>query len=202
MRHQWYADHRDVVKWGALVSLAREANAHTIVQVAYARDDEVNAVLEVDGRGTVPVPAEVWDHFRNFERIRPLGETLELEISILGAAFHQGRRTQYRDACIAELEKLPRRPAVVLLDPDTGLAPTATAKAKHVTPEDVRAFWNALRPREWLVVYQHAHQRKAHEQTWAETRRLLVDSGSLPEPILCYRSPLARDVALFAARRA
>ena len=47
MQDTWYGDHRDVVKWGTLVHLARSEEIRTIVQVAFLRCAQ-HPTLETD----------------------------------------------------------------------------------------------------------------------------------------------------------
>ena len=54
------------------------------------------------------------------------------------------------------------RPRLVFLDPDTGLEP-GTANETHATKVEIQDVWSALRPKEWLVLYQHARREKDWE---------------------------------------
>ena len=71
MRTQWYGDNRDVVKWSALVHLARRERRSTILQVALFRPDGDQTKLRT-ARGVVPLPAEVCRHFRDLDDIQRL----------------------------------------------------------------------------------------------------------------------------------
>ncbi len=74
-------------------------------------------------------------------------------------------RRQHHEAVIVTLRGITS-PKVVLLDPDTGIAPSKPS-GKHVSPEDVTAVWHALTAGDWLAVYQHRSRRKA----WREEAR-------------------------------
>ncbi len=63
MRDKWYADNRDLLKWGALLALAERHAAKHILQVLYYRQTEW-AQLELDGE-QIPIPAAVIRHFRS-----------------------------------------------------------------------------------------------------------------------------------------
>jgi len=63
MRDKWYADNRDLVKWGVLLTLAERYAATHILQVLYYRPTEW-AQLELDGE-QAPLPAAVIRHSRS-----------------------------------------------------------------------------------------------------------------------------------------
>ena len=42
MRDWWYGDKRDIVKWGAILVLARKQSINTVLQVALYRPDSPN----------------------------------------------------------------------------------------------------------------------------------------------------------------
>jgi hypothetical protein len=51
MKDQWYADNRDLVKWGVLLELCRQFHAIRILQVlCYRPSDWQEKNLKIDGK--------------------------------------------------------------------------------------------------------------------------------------------------------
>lgn len=86
MRDRWYSDNRDLVKWAALLHLAKAQNLETILQVAFYRPDENKHRLKTPN-GTVDFPAVVLEHFRNLERIEGLAQSTNLRILVFKKLF-------------------------------------------------------------------------------------------------------------------
>jgi hypothetical protein len=119
MRDTWFADKRDLVKWGTLAEIAERENLSTIVQVLYFRTGE-RPPLQMEGNSTEIHPA-VWHFFRNVRSVESLGPKLESEIVVIADEFKPNKRSAYRQVVAHRLTEL-RKPKVVLLDPDTGIA--------------------------------------------------------------------------------
>lgn len=193
MKDTWYADQSDLVKWGTLAHLAESHSLEVIVQVTYLRPGK-RAPLS-NGESEVPIPPAVWTFFRNVIAVRQLGDSLKRRIIVIDELFVPQCRRQYRESVVAALRREPG-PKVVLLDPDTGIAPKKPS-GKHVTTEDVVAAWDALRPGDWLAIYQHRSRRK----NWKEQAR---DSFAAvcQVTVQLYGAPkIASDVVLLAARK-
>jgi hypothetical protein len=152
VKDNWYADHRDLVKWGTLAHIAKRESLQAIVQVAFLRLAERPPLLT--GAGAVPIESEVWRFFREPISVQDLGARLGVDIVVFDRVFVPRQRAEYRNGFIARIEEV-KQPKVVLLDPDTGIAP-AEAGPQHVTDADVAGAWSALTPGDWLTVYQHA----------------------------------------------
>ncbi|GAB4165310.1 MAG: hypothetical protein Fur0039_01150 [Rhodocyclaceae bacterium] len=73
MRHQWHADARDLIEWGALIHLAEEQGIERIIQVAYLRPDRVRPIPEY-GNNSIEMPVVVWSHFRDLNDIKRLAK--------------------------------------------------------------------------------------------------------------------------------
>ena len=71
MRDQWYGNDRDIVKWSALVHLARRDGIFAILHVAMYRPDRPPEPLAAV-RGEVPPVVEVIRHFRDLDDIQRL----------------------------------------------------------------------------------------------------------------------------------
>lgn len=193
MRDIYFGDRRDRVKWGALVHIARKAGLRSILQVAYSRNLE-NRKLETPA-GTVDIDDEVWRFFSSLDRVVDLGTKLGLTIRVVDAPFAKATRSRYFDQVLADLALMPR-PALVFLDPDTGVSDRA--EVEHTDRSDAECVWRALQPGEWLVVYQHAD----HTSTWLDRRRALLAHWCEGVDVVAYTgSPIARDVALLAVTR-
>ena len=196
MRNQWYADHRDLVKWGTLLHLAAVHDLRSMIQIAYLTADEA-PILITSELGETPVDGRVLDHFRNIHRISDLCGQDGPRVSVFDRSFSAHSRTEYTRAAIAAIKVLAPRSAAVLLDPDTGLA-EKPASSKHVTSSEVTAFWSMLEPSDWLVLYQHA----AREPDWLQARHTSFAKACGDPPVLTFRAARgSRDVVFFAACR-
>ena len=193
MRTQWYGDNRDVVKWGALVHLARRERRSTILQVALFRPDGDQTKLST-ARGVVPLPAEVCRHFRDLDDIQRLAASSGLLIEVLKTPFT--KRSNYFASVVSRIRELAGEPLVVFLDPDIGVAPQVPG-LEHVTSDELSMTFDAMKPRDALVCYQHARRRK----DWrGVTRRGFAKALDVQTyDIEVFESALAKDVVLFAA---
>jgi hypothetical protein len=167
MRDWWYGDKRDVVKWGTVIALARKRRIEAVLQVALYRHDKMGWRLNVDG-ATDPVPTEVIQHFRKLEDIYRLGADVGVKIEIHKALFQRSSgfmtkedfRRSYFDDVANEIRKY-EKPIIVLLDPDTGIAPE-TCRYQHVTVAEIQTVVNAMKSDDLLVFYQHARRGDAN----------------------------------------
>lgn len=64
MKDRWYADNRDLVKWGVLLRLADAFEVQRIVQLAFYRSSTFGQI-NIDGQEQ-DLPAEVISHFTRF----------------------------------------------------------------------------------------------------------------------------------------
>lgn len=156
MRDTWFGDNRDLVKWGTLAHIAEREDLAVIVQVLYFRTAE-KAPLHYH-HSEEDLDRAVWNFFRDVTSISNLGSKLGREIVVVTDKFNPNQRTAYRQIARDRVARLPQ-PKVVLLDPDTGIAPSK-CDGKHATLEDIRAVWDILNEGDWLVVYQHASRSK------------------------------------------
>ena len=195
MRDQWYGDNRDLVKWGALVHLARREAVSVILHVAMYRPGLAPAALTT-ARGPVDPPAEVFRHFRDLDDIQRLALVTGLAIEVLKQPFTD-RAAYFGRVC--ERVRAPRGgPILVLLDPDIGLAPENPGP-EHVTSAEVAVVFEALRSGDVLVCYQHARRQK----DWrGRARRAFANAPGLPSfEVEALGSELARDVLLLAVKK-
>src|SRR5260370_5375005 len=197
MRNEWYGDHRDLVKWGALVQLARKTRLRFIYYVAYVTRNEIVSKIASE-LGETTIPSEVLQHFRDIKQIRGLATLTKLNIEVFCRRFEAKTRGAYGESVVKRIQSPKRKSWIVFLDPDTGLK-DAQSSSSHVTPDEVRRIWEALRPRDWLGLYQHG----SRERKWIEKRRKqFADNTSHDGHVTTFRSlPRSRDVRFFAASR-
>jgi len=192
VKDTWYADQRDLVKWGTLALLAERHSLAAIVQVAYLRPGTRGALL--NGKGEVPISPAVWSFFRDVTAVRSLGDLLHRRIVVIDAPFIPQRRRQYRQAVVESVRSVASS-KIVLLDPDTGIAP-AKPSGKHVTTEDIAAVWEILQSGDWLAVYQHQSRSK----TWKHDARDRF-AAVCGNDVELYSAPKITADVLFLARR-
>lgn len=195
MRNQWYGDHRDIVKWGTLMRLAREHQIGHILQIAFFRPDTHVPLIALTCGESEEIAREVLRHFRDVRQIKGLADLAELEIEVFDRPFGAQFRDAYIEAVIQHIRAMNGKASVILLDPDTGLSNNRKSSA-HIMPEEVKAIWASLGLQDWLVLYQHA----SRENNWIEKRRAVFEVSCSGGQILEFRSSKgARDVVFFAA---
>ena len=197
MRDEWYSDKRDLVKWAVLLQLAELHKIATILQVAYYRPTPWDGKsIEIDDCA-YPLPIEVVSHFRNIKNIAKLASNAR--VKVLDAPCHD--RAEYLQRILMGIRKLPKEPAIVFLDPDTGLEPK-TATLKHVREKELQKIWHVLRPGDLLVFYQHQTNRGG--RPWVEKKKAQFERAIGLEPggsKLAQGKEIARDVAFFFSHR-
>lgn len=195
MRDRWYGDDRDVVKWSAVLHLARREGLADVVYAAMYRPGDDWPPLAT-ARGPVALPEGVVRHFRDLGDLQRLGTRTGLRIATVKEPFVD-RAAYFRRLC--ERVGKYEAPVLVLLDPDTGLAPDSGAGPEHVTSDEVAALFAALRPGDLLACYQHARRQK----DWrGRARRAFANAPGVPSfEVEVLRSELARDVLLLAVKK-
>ena len=190
VQHIWYGDRRDWVKWGTVLHLVRRHRIPTVVQVAFLR----RPLLTSDD-GQWPIADEIWQHFRSLHQIRERGRRCQLDVAVFDTLFDHKRRDDYMRAVIRELEAR-LGPKLVLLDPDTGVAP-ARLGAEHVRVEEIHRVWQVMRSGDWLVLYQH----QSRDSEWCSKAKKKFERACQHVPVHTFTSKVAPDVAFFAAAR-
>lgn len=206
MRDRWYGDKRDVVKWSGLVHLARVHQVKRILQVAFYRQDEWSMRLTIR-KSEVVLPNEVVRHFRDIEDISRLGKVTGLSIQVFKNEFQSNPpsarrpfRNLYFKEVIPKIDTVAERPLLVFLDPDTGIEPPKRVTYKHVTARNAKDIFQALKPKDILVLYQHAWR----DRNWrSKALKAYANAIGLEREdvysIMC--DGLASDVALLVAER-
>ncbi|HMD97874.1 MAG TPA: hypothetical protein VKM93_11185 [Terriglobia bacterium] len=202
MRDRWYGDKRDIVKWGALLALARKRSIPTVLQVALYRPDRPSYKLTIDG-GTEPLPVEVVRHFRNIDQIQELATTAKVTIDVHKDVFQrcpgfrgsrEAFRKSYFDGVAERIEKYAD-PVIVFLDPDTGIAPRSY-DYKHVTRLEIQTVLRAMKAGDVLVFYQHARRG---DRNWLNSTKIEFSQAVGPhvpvDTVTC--NEIVNDVAFF-----
>ena len=200
MKDQFYGDHRDVVKWGTLLELARRLRLKHILQVLYYRKNEWGQI-EVDGE-RVNVAKEALRHFRDSTAIRNISK--EVSVEVLAEEF--GDRLKYLELIMSAIRSREAHPGIVFLDPDTGLQPkSGKLGPTHVSEKELSVIWKTLHAGDLLVFYQHQDNRAGME--WKERKRLQL-AGALgigeartARVKLAHAPSLAHDVAFFFIKK-
>lgn len=205
MRDWWYGDKRDVVKWGTIDVYARKHSISNVLQVALYRPDRPNYHLTIDDK-TEPLALDVIRHFRDIDHIQRLAATLKLKIEVDKEAFQwrPGFRTRedFRGAHFARVASKVKQyhdPVIVFLDPDTGVAPENFGY-EHVTPDEIRTVFRAMKAGDLLLFYQHA---RLGDGDWLKSTKTefceAIGEGVPVETVTC--NEIANDVAFFVVER-
>jgi len=195
MKDEWYGDNRDLVKWGALLELARRFDASCIMQVLYRRPSEWGQ-LEIDGE-RVQLPVAVLQHFRNPANISAI--QAGTQIAVVTDPFEN--REKYLQTVLKRLKGDGGKPRIVFLDPDTGLESRKPGPA-HVLESELAAIWREMDPDDVLVLYQHQTNRNG--TPWIASKKAQFETalGLKPGGAKLVSAPnIARDVALFFVRK-
>ena len=196
MRDKYYADNRDLVKWGVLLTLADRHAAKHILQVMYYRPTGW-ARLEVDG-DDVALPAAVTRHFRQATAIVAIETPAPVDVF----ADEFVNRDEYHRALVDRIRNREARPGIVFLDPDTGLEPRKPS-LDHVLDGELAKVWTELMAGDVLVVYQH--QTNQAGQPWIPEKKEQFERAiglPLGSAKLARSERLARDVAFFYSQKA
>ena len=175
--------------------LARRDGVSAILHVAMYRPDRPPEPLAAV-RGGVPPVVEVIRHFRDLDDIQRLASATGFSIEVLKDLFAD--RAAYFMRVCELIQARDDRPVLVFLDPDVGLA-TESPGPEHVSSAEVAAVYEALRPNDMLVCYQHARRQK----DWrGRARRAFANAPGLPSfQVEVLQCDLARDVLLFAVKK-
>jgi hypothetical protein len=191
MKAKYFADKRDLVKWGVLLLLADQYRARSILQVAYYRSEPWPRI-DLDGE-LRDLPDAVRNHFRKLESVTAIQSNAK--VTVLMDTWNENERRGYHLEVVRRVGSLPS-PRIVFLDPDTGLEPDGKARHEHVREEELYAVWRALRLGDVLVFYQHAKRSK----NWIAEKKAQFESAMGVEPgtAKVARAPeMVGDVVLF-----
>ncbi len=195
MRDIWYADNRDLIKWGVLVRLAATFEVTRILQLAYFRPSRLGQLV-IDGQ-EYDIPEEVIAHFRNLRTIGNLGS--KVRVTVFDPVFQD--RAVHQQAILAFLPAFAQERCIVFLDPDTGLEPQ-NPTLDHVLGTEVRAIWSVMKAGDVFAFYQHQTNRAG--QPWIEPKQIqLAQALGIPQQaIKIARAPdIAQDVVFFFTQK-
>jgi hypothetical protein len=194
MRDKWYADKRDLVKWGGIMHLLNDKNLgiKKVIQIAYYRNDSWPP-LNFNGNN-IPIPEKVLKYFRDINLIKKL----DPRIKVFDQKFEHKNRQGYTDDLCKRLKKIQEK-KIVFLDPDTGLEPKK-CKAENVKHREVKQIFDSLEPGDFLVFYQH----KFRSSKWNKIRlsELAEACGLSRSKIKTWNAnEIANDVIFFFAEK-
>ena len=207
MRDKWYGDKRDVVKWGSIAALADRHSICSVLQIAFYRPDKTDFCF--DGTTELLQP-KVISYFRNLENIKGLAKILNLKIDVYKNTFRRlpefqnefQTNKEFREGYFKQVERIIKsyvESVIVFLDPDTGIAPQYY-DFSHVTTDEIRQVFNAMKNKDILIFYQHARLGNGDwpKTTKAEFQNAVGDAIHV-ETFTC--SEIAGDVAFFVAEK-
>lgn len=196
MQDRWYADNRDLVKWGVLLRLAETFDVRRVLQFAFYRPSTFGQLF-IDGQAH-DLPAEVVSHFRD---LRTIGDiSANVRVTVFDPIFED--RTTYLQTVLAVLPAFARERCIVFLDPDTGLEPQNPG-LEHVLDAEAKAIWDGMKKGDVFVFYQHQTNRAG--QPWIEPKRNQLTNalGVQHDAIRVAHAPdIANDVVFFFTQRA
>lgn len=200
MKDKYFGDNRDLMKWSVLIQLARDKGIKKIYQIAYFGNTKW-PIIQIDGCDP-KMPREVTAFFRNINNIRSIS-VAGIEIEVFGDDFNDDNRVPYHKKVIELIEK-EQSPAIIFLDPDTGLEPPSKrSNATHVKETEVKKIWNTPLPAgSYLVLYQHETNKAGKEWIQSKRSQLAKCIKTDPANIKIGRcKELARDVVLFIVQK-
>lgn len=166
MQENWYADDCDLMKWAALIHLAKKEKAKSILQVVFYTWPGERPNLNLNQQ-SVPFPPEVWAHFRALHQIRRLRPANNVTVDVLDLHFKSLQDLQSSHSRVdvprkirLKLSKMAR-PSILFLDPDTGIEPPKDKpNFRHVSTDQLKQAFALLRYEDWIVLYQHQRHDK------------------------------------------
>lgn len=138
MKDEFYADKRDLVKWGGIIHLCDNKKIKTVIQVAYYRKSKYSN-FEFENK-SVPLPKSVEKHFRDIKDIndiKRLGHSTTINIKVLDDSFDDKVSRDDYHRLICNKIRETKESKIVFLDPDVGLEPTK-CKREHVKTTEVK----------------------------------------------------------------
>lgn len=191
MLNKYYADNRDLVKWGVLIRLAERYKLSRILQLAYLRPS-LFGPINLDGKN-VELPEQVLSHFRNINSIIACHPAISIEV--IDWVFDN--RINYHKAVKKYLTENEDNFRLVFLDPDTGLEPFGRADHRHVLNDEAAAIWSHIKPNEILALYQH--QTNKAGKPWIEDKRKQLEKAIGAKVFVGQGPEIARDVVILYA---
>ncbi len=196
MRDQWYGDHRDLVKWGVLLEIARSRGCEHILQVLYYRPSTWGD-LEID-RQKVELGTEAIRHFRTATSIANMN--CDVSIETIEDEFRD--RDEYHKLILERIKTREKTRGIILLDPDTGLEPKGRAGLQHVLNKELKEIWESLSIGDVLVLYQHKTGKNIAPWIPIKMKQFSEALGDInAQAKLAHAPRIANDVAFFFAEK-
>ncbi len=193
MKDCWYADNRDLIKWGVLLHLANDFEARRVLQLAYYRPS-VFGTLDIGGV-VKNIPPEVIAHFRDIQRIG--GINSKVRVTVFDPIFDD--RAKYLNQIKEFISAFSSERCIVFLDPDTGLEPQNNPGFEHVLDAEANDIWNTMKKDDVFVIYQH----RIRIQNWIRYKKtqLATALGVVRNVIQVAKEPNADDIVLFFTQK-
>jgi hypothetical protein len=202
MQDFWYADNKDLMKWGVLLRLAETYKAKCILQLAFNPRDKgfPPRSLVIDG-DKYDIPEEVVSHLRNMHTIG--GVSRKVRVTVFDPTFKEGERESHCRAARRLLEAFSQERCIVFLDPDTGLEPPNTRpKLVHVLRSEALTVWDAMKDGDVFGLFQHGQPGAAGMWFEAKWRELAEALGMPTERVKTANGPLiAPNVVIFYVQK-
>jgi hypothetical protein len=157
MRLRWVGDSRDYVKWDCVYQNGKD---YFIFYIPMLRTKVDSSCVNLN----------VQSFFDSRKRLDQFGELFpgRFEVFVHEGDYSWHIADDYFRSAVTRIEELPRdRNLLVFIDPDTGIEPKSGAKDEHLRERDLQSVWRALRPKDKLIVYQHA----ARNSDWQDRLR-------------------------------
>ena len=133
--------------------------------------------------------------YRPSQPIAPLATATGLEVDVFKSPFTD-RVAYFGEVCGLVRARSGR--VIVFLDPDIGIE-AEQGGPEHVTSADIARVFEALRPGDLLVCYQHARRQKGWR---GRARRAFANAPGMPSfDVEVVESELVRDVLMFSVKK-
>jgi hypothetical protein len=127
----------------------------------------------------------------------------KVRVTVFDPPFQIGKRESHLQVVLAFLSGFRQERCIVFVDPDTGLQPSkALPTLKHVLCSEAQAIWDAMKPGDVFVFYQHGPPGAA-ERWWEPRRGQLAEALRVPPRVveIANGPKIARDVVIFYMQR-
>ena len=166
MRNQYYGDSRDVFKWSMILKLVRDHGIRTVLQVAMLRPDDNSGqgnTTHLPNNAVKSVLSFFEEERQVFEsdpRKRDIRRITRLpdycgggfRIEVFDKIFSGKSYFEEAKEAIRNLH----RPALILLDPDTGMGEAkGQRRYKQIREDEIRSIFSQLEPRYVLTLFQY-----------------------------------------------
>jgi hypothetical protein len=150
MRLRWMGDSRDYVKWDCVFE---NAKGRFVFYIPMLRDEPNKRCMHREVQNFFDQKKSLYD----FKALFPHG----FEVFEFGKDYSKRDADSYFQLVTSRLTEIQQQHGVlVFIDPDTGVEPISGPADEHVRLKDLGTVWRKLRPKDCLVIYQHASRDK------------------------------------------